>query len=228
MIVGTRKPLAELQQMLAGHSKILVAGCDTCVAESACGGRREVAELAAALQLAAQKEGRQVTLLETSVDRQCIQEFLVDVIAAAQEAEAVLSLACGAGVQALAARLETIPVYPALNTQFLGETAARGVWLENCRGCGDCQLGFTGGICPISRCAKRLLNGPCGGCSNGLCEINMAHAYDPPIPCAWEEICQRLAKLGRLEQLFEVKPSMDWSKAGSGGPRRVVRPDQQL
>ncbi len=228
MIVGQRKSIQELQEMLKGYKKILLAGCDTCVAESACGGRRETAELAAALQLAFQIAGQEVELRETSVDRQCIQEFLVDVMAAAQECEAVLSLACGAGVQALAARLEKIPVFPALNTLFIGETAERGVWLENCRGCGDCQLGYTGGICPISRCAKRLLNGPCGGASNGLCEINMARQFDPPIPCAWEQICNRLQSLGELERLYAVKPSMDWSKGGAGGPRQVVRPDQRL
>lgn len=228
MIVGVRKPLAELQGMLGEVQKVLVVGCDTCVAECASGGRKEVAELSAALELAAQKAGRPLQCLEASVDRQCIHEFLVEVVGLAQEVDAVLSLACGAGVQALAARLERIPVYPALNTLFLGETAERGVWLENCRGCGDCQLGYTGGICPISRCAKRLLNGPCGGASNGLCEINLAHNYDPPIPCAWEQICTRLQALGLLESLATVKPILDWSKGGSGGPRRVVRPDQKL
>lgn len=228
MIVGVRKSLAELQGMIGNYQKILVVGCDTCVAECASGGRKEVAELSAALELAAQKAGRPLQCLEASVDRQCIQEFLVEVVAAAQEAEAVLSLACGAGVQALAARLEKIPVFPALNTLFLGETAERGIWLENCRGCGDCQLGYTGGICPVSRCAKRLLNGPCGGASNGLCEINMVGNYDPPIPCAWEQICARLQALGKLDNLLMVKPIMDWSKGGSGGPRRVVRPDQKL
>ena len=228
MIVGTRKSLEELQEMVSGYKKILLSGCDTCVAECASGGRREVSELAAALQLAFQLAGKEVVLKESSVDRQCIHEFLLDVVDLAQDYDAVLSLACGAGVQALAAKLEKTPVFPALNTLFIGETAERGLWLENCRGCGDCQLGYTGGICPISRCAKRLLNGPCGGASNGLCEINLAREYDPPVPCAWEQICARLQNLGVLDRLFNVKPSMDWSKAEAGGPRRVVRPDQKL
>ncbi len=116
MIVGTRKSLEELQEMLSSHKKILLSGCDTCVAECASGGRREVAELAAALQLAFQLAGKEVELKESSVDRQCIHEFLLDVVDLAQDYDAVLSLACGAGVQALAARLEKIPVYPALNT----------------------------------------------------------------------------------------------------------------
>ena len=118
MIVGTRKSLEELQEMLSGYKKILLSGCDTCVAECASGGRREVSELAAALQLAFQLAGKEVELKESSVDRQCIHEFLLDVVDLAQDYDAVLSLACGAGVQALAAKLEKIPVFPALNTLF--------------------------------------------------------------------------------------------------------------
>jgi len=227
MIVGTRKSLEEIQAMLRGHSRILLAGCDTCVAECASGGRRETAELTAALDMAFRLAGQSVELKETCVDRQCIHEFLIDVVAEAQAVDAVLSLACGAGVQALAARLPKTPVFPALNTTFLGETAERGFWSENCRGCGDCLLGVTGGICPISRCAKRLLNGPCGGATAGKCEINLAFPYDPPVPCAWEQIYERMTNLGLVERLFEVEPAKDWAKAGCSGPRRILRPDQR-
>jgi ferredoxin len=229
MIIGTRKPLAEIQGMLSGYKKILLSGCDTCVAECASGGRREVAEMAAALQLAFQHAGKEVELKESTVDRQCIHEFLLDVIDLAQNYEVVLSLACAAGVQALAARLPKIPVFPALNTLFIGETAERGLWLENCRGCGDCVLGLTGGICPVTRCAKRLLNGPCGGNTEGLCEINKSQDYDPPVPCAWEQIYERLKALGELDRMLNITSCKDWSKGSQGsGPRRVVRPDQSL
>jgi ferredoxin len=227
VIVGTRKPLAEIQEMLAGFDRILLAGCDTCVAECVAGGRKEVAELAAALKMAFQMAGKPMDIREASVDRQCIHEFLLDVVEAAANAQAVLSLACGAGVQALAARLPDTPVFPALNTLFLGETAARGLWLENCRGCGDCMLGLTGGICPVSRCAKSLLNGPCGGPRDGLCEINLAREFNPEVPCAWLQIYERLAALGQLDRLLEVSRPKDWSQGDAGGPRRVLRPDQQ-
>ena len=222
MIVGTRKPLAEIQDLLTGFNRVLLAGCDTCVAECASGGRKEVAELAAALQMARRLAGQELDCREVSVDRQCIHEFLLEVVEAAQEADAVLSLACGAGVQALAARLEDIPVFPALNTLFIGETAQRGVWLENCRGCGDCLLGLTGGICPVSRCAKSLLNGPCGGARQGLCEINLALELDPEVPCAWEQIYGRMQALGQLDRLLSLTaPPKDWSRGHSSGPRRV-------
>lgn len=227
MIVGVRKSLEEIQAMLTGYKRVLLAGCDSCVAECASGGRRETAELGAALKMAYNLANQEKDLVETSVERQCVHEFLIDLVEAAQDAEAVLSLACGAGVQALAARLPKTPVFPALNTTFLGETAERGLWLENCRGCGDCVLADTGGICPISRCAKKLLNGPCGGATEGRCEINLAATFDPPVPCAWEQIYKRMQDLGQLERLLKVEPIKNWAPAGSSGPRRVLRPDQR-
>jgi ferredoxin len=227
VIVGTRKPLAEIQDMVKKYDRLLLAGCDTCVAECASGGRREVAELAAALQMAFRLGGQEKDIQEASVDRQCVHEFLLDVVEAAQEADAVLSLACGAGVQSLADRLPETPVFPALNTLFIGETAQRGLWLENCRGCGNCMLGLTGGICPVSRCAKSLLNGPCGGARNGLCEINLAKEIIPEVPCAWLQIYDRLLALGEVDRLMELTPPKDWSTGDACGPRRVVRSDQQ-
>jgi hypothetical protein len=227
VIVGTRKPLAEIQQMVAPFRRILLAGCDTCVAECVSGGRREVAELGAALQMSCRMAGLEKELREASVDRQCVHEFLLEVVEAAEEADAVLSLACGAGVQALAARVPEIPVFPALNTLFIGETAERGLWLENCRGCGDCLLGLTGGICPVSRCAKSLLNGPCGGARAGLCEINLAKKFDPEVPCAWLQIYDRLHTWDQLNRFLEITPPKDWSYGDASGPRRVLRPDQR-
>lgn len=228
MIVGTRKPLAEIQDMVRKYDRLLLAGCDTCVAECVAGGLKEVAELGAALEMAFRLEGQEKDFQEISVDRQCIHEFLLEVVEAAQDREAVLSLACGAGVQALAARLPHTPVFPALNTLFIGETAERGLWLENCRGCGNCLLGLTGGICPVARCAKSLLNGPCGGARAGLCEINLALKLDPEVPCAWLQIYERLQALGELERLLTFAPPKDWSTGEASGPRRVRRPDQQL
>jgi len=227
VIIGTRKPLEEIQEMVKKYDRILLAGCDTCVAECASGGRREVAELAAALKMAFRLAGAEKDIQEASVDRQCVHEFLLDLVEAGQDRDAILSLACGAGVQALAHHLPETPVFPALDTQFIGETAGRGLWLENCRGCGNCMLGLTGGICPISRCAKSLLNGPCGGARAGLCEINLAREIVPEVPCAWLQIYDRLSALGELDRLLELSPPKDWSHGDAAGPRRVVRPDQQ-
>ncbi len=222
MIVGERKPLSEVKEMVRPFRKILVAGCDTCTAECQAGGRKQVAEMAAALDMAFRLEGQAKEILEISVDRQCIHEFLLDVIERAGEVEAVLSMACGAGVQALAERLGK-PIFPGINTMFIGETVGSGVWQERCRGCGDCLLGVTGGLCPVTRCAKSLLNGPCGGSQGGRCEVSAVLKCD--VPCIWAQIYERLAQQGGLDRLKEYAPPKDWRPSGQIGPRQLVRGD---
>jgi len=135
--------------------------------------------------------------------------------------DAILSLGCGAGVQAVADMFPETPVIPALNTEFLGETKSQGLWVENCLGCGDCMLYYFGGVCPLARCSKQLFNGPCGGSVNGRCEFN------PDLDCAGQLIIDRLSRFGALDRLEEVYPPKDWSKKQGSGPRKIVREDQQ-
>jgi hypothetical protein len=113
-------------------------------------------------------------------------------------------------------------VVPGLNTSFLGLPTEHGVWAERCAACGDCILGLTGGICPIARCSKSLLNGPCGGSEAGHCEVN------PEIPCAWQLIYDRLKSLDKVHVLLELQPPKNWRAARDGGPRKIVRPDLRL
>ncbi|MDO9071350.1 MAG: methylenetetrahydrofolate reductase C-terminal domain-containing protein [Deltaproteobacteria bacterium] len=223
MVVGERKPLSEIKEMVRPYGKILIAGCDTCTAECLSGGRKQVAELAAALDMAFRLEGKAMEILEVSVDRQCIQDFLLDIIDKAEGAEAVLSIACGAGIQSLAERLPGKAVLPGLNTMFIGESSGTGLWQERCQGCGDCLLGTTGGLCPVTRCAKGLLNGPCGGSQGGKCEVSMTLKCD--VPCVWALIYDRLSELGELDRLTAYCGPKDWRPAGSSGPRQLVRPD---
>ncbi len=131
-----------------------------------------------------------------------------------------LTLGCGAGVQALAERFPNMPVYPGLNTQFMGILESQGVWTEKCSGCGNCRLGEFMGVCPITRCAKRLLNGPCGGSRDGKCEVS------PNLECAWQLISDRAEALGAVDRLEAIVPPHDWSTGLDGGPRKVVREDQ--
>jgi hypothetical protein len=133
-----------------------------------------------------------------------------------ESVDAILSLACGAGVQTVSEVYPHLPVIPALNTTFLGAVDEPGIWQEKCRGCGDCILAETGGICPVSRCAKQLFNGPCGGAKNGMCEIRN------DVPCAWNLIIERLTALDMLENLARIVPPRDWSRDRSGGPRKLV------
>lgn len=200
MIVAERKPFEEIKAMLEGYQKILVVGCGTCVAVCLAGGEKEVGILGAQLRIAAKLTGNGVHIDEVTLERQCDREFMEPLAKQVGLYDALLSTACGAGVQLLAELYDNKPVFPALNTTFIGVAEGPGVWTERCRACSDCLLGVTGGICPVTMCSKGLLNGPCGGAVDGKCEV------DPERPCAWGQIYKRLEKTGRLEELEIIQP----------------------
>ena len=221
MITAEQKPIDEIRGMIAPYKRILVLGCASCVAECAAGGEKETAMLGSALRMAAKMEKQEVEIEEKTIDRQCVNEFIVLLDDIVDKYDAILSLGCGAGVQAVGDMFPEIPVIPALNTEFLGETKSQGLWVENCLGCGDCMLYYFGGVCPLARCSKQLFNGPCGGSVNGKCEIN------PDLDCAWQQIIDRLSTFGALDRLEDVYPPKDWSKKQGSGPRKIIREDQQ-
>ncbi len=222
MIKAKQKPIPEIKALIAPYKKILILGCGTCVTISFAGGEKEVGMLASSLRIAAGMDGQEKSFSEATVQRQCEWEFIDAVAAEINKADAVISLACGIGVQALAERYPDKVIIPGVNTTFLGMAIEHGVLVERCRACGDCVLGLTGGICPIARCAKNLLNGPCGGSHNGKCEV------DPETDCAWQLIYDRLGRLGQLDRLDAMMPYKDWSKDYDGGPRKIVREDLKL
>lgn len=222
MIVGEQKPLEEIMALLGDARKVLVAGCGTCVTVCFAGGEKEVGILASALRMKSKLEDHPMEVDEVTVQRQCEWEYIDPLRPRLKEYDAVLSLACGIGVQAMNERFPDVLTLPGLNTTFLGLPEEQGVWEERCQACGDCMLGLTFGICPIARCSKQLLNGPCGGSQNGVCEI------DPDIPCAWQLIWERAIAFGQVERLLEVQPPKNWSKSRDGGPRKIVREDLRL
>jgi len=218
MIVGERKPISEVKGFIEAYHKVLIVGCGTCATVCFAGGESQVKVLASALRIAFLREGQQKEILEDCVTRQCEPEFVEPLIQRVnvENIDAVLSLACGVGVNFLAERLGDVPVFPGINTKFFGATVEPGVWAEMCAGCGNCILHLTGGICPVARCAKSISNGPCGGSNDGKCEIN------PEVDCAWALIIERMKKLNTLDQLSEIVEPRDWSTSRDGGPRRVV------
>jgi len=222
MIVASRKPIAEIKSALANHDKVLFVGCGTCVTVCLAGGEREVSIISYAMRMARRLEGRPLEIEQMTIERQCENEFIAELAAAAERNEAILSFGCGAGVQAIAERFPEKPVYAALDTQFLGILEEQAVWAEKCLGCGSCVLSQFGGICPITRCAKRLLNGPCAGSSEEGCEV------DPERPCAWQLIYRRLEAIGQLENLDEIVPPRDWRTSWHAGARRVVREEHRI
>lgn len=215
MIVGSQKPIDEIWEMVKGFKKILVFGCNTCVAICHAGGEKEAETIASLIRMRAAQEGASMEVDHMGVMRHCEPEYFDPVLDEVKKYDLVLSTACGVGVNFLSDRTGSIPVYPGINTSFYGAVEAPGVFKELCAGCGNCVLHLTGGICPIARCSKTLMNGPCGGTNNGKCEISA------DVDCAWYLIVERMKQLGTLEKLSEVLPARDWSASRDGGPRRV-------
>ncbi len=223
MIVAEQKPLDEIREMVSPFKKVLVLGCGTCVTVCFAGGEKEVGILASSLRMADAVDGQQEgEFAEATVTRQCEWEFLDEVGNQIQSADAVLSLGCGIGVQAIAVRFPKVLVYPGLNTSFLGLPEEQGTWSARCAACGNCVLGQFAGVCPIVRCSKSLLNGPCGGSHDGKCEVS------DDIPCGWQQIYDRMEGLGLLDSLDEIAPPKDWNAGLGRGARSIVREDLKI
>lgn len=219
MVIAERKPIDDIRRIIAGSNKILILGCGTCVTVCMAGGEKEVGILASLLRMVEPDK----EFVEATVERQCDREFIEEVRGTAETCDVILSLACGAGVQHTAEVLEGKRVVPGLNTTAIAVAEQEGIWSERCLACGECVLDLTGGICPIARCSKSLLNGPCGGSQNGMCEVDPEN-----VPCGWQLIYDRLEKLGRLDLMEEVRPAKNWSAAHDGKPRRIIREDAML
>jgi hypothetical protein len=207
MIIAEGKPIQEILALIEPYDKILIIGCKGCVTVCSAGGEKEVGILASALRLARQAQGRPLETRELTLERQCDTEYLEPMRGLQEEYPAILSLACGAGIQFVAEKFRRHPVLPAVNTQFIGVTE---------------EQGETGGICPVTRCSKSLFNGPCGGSQDGKCEI------DPEVECGWQLIYDRLKELGQLDKLERVLPVKDWSTNRDGGPRKRIREDLKI
>lgn len=215
MIVAEQKPLEEIRRMITPYQRVLILGCGTCMTVCGAGGEREVSFLHSALRLAQTKSRNGAhTFSEYTVKRQCDAEFLEPLGDKVGEVDAVLSLGCGIGVQAIAERFPDLSVLPGVNTSFMGMSKEWGVWDERCAACGDCRLEETAGICPITRCTKAILNGPCAGTKNGKCEANK------DMDCAWVLIYKRLERLQQLEKMRRYYPPRNFRAIPR--PRRIA------
>ena len=219
MIIAEQKKIDEILCSVKPFRRIVVAGCGTCVTVSMAGGEKEALKVAGLICLAAKSAGDEVEVSVSNPIRQCDMEFLDGCEAELEDADCILSLACGAGVQFMAEKFPEKVVLPGLNTKFIGVNRDIGYWTEMCQGCGNCILEKTGGVCPVARCAKSHFNGPCGGSSCGRCEI------DEKIDCGWQLIFERLQRIGQTHRLLEINDIRDWSTSRDGGPRSIRRED---
>ncbi|MHB9154106.1 MAG: methylenetetrahydrofolate reductase C-terminal domain-containing protein [Endomicrobiales bacterium] len=193
MIITVSKPFNEVLDSLKNHTRLFLVGCAACATKCQTGNEEAVKKMAAELEKAG-KEIAGFAVLDTPCDQRIVRKDLVR-SEAAVKAEALLVLACGAGIGAIEKVMDT-PLVPALNPVFVGTTERIGVYHEYCAVCGACILGRTGGICPLTRCAKGMANGPCGGVIDGKCEV------DAERDCAWALIFEKLRKTGREKDVF--------------------------
>jgi hypothetical protein len=210
MLISEQKPLEEILSYLDGEKNIFVIGCKGCAEGWGSGGPKQVAEMRSTLQ----EKGKAVTgsvvvdmLCDAALTKLKLRSYKKEIAAA----DSILVLTDGAGVQTVAEVVDKV-VHPGCNTLSAGGAHAEWKESERCLECGDCVLEFTGGLCPIARCSKLLLNGPCGGSQDGKCEV------DPSIPCVWQQIVDHLAKLGRLDKLERLVAPKNWSVSLMSGP----------
>ncbi len=217
MIVANRKPLEEIQDMIKDCGNILLVGCKGCVTVCNVGGKKEVEILAATLKIARKKEGKALNIDEVTIERQCDPEYIEQVKDQVGNYDAVVSMACGVGPQFLSEAYPDQKFYPGLDTEFFGGAVQHGVWEERCAGCGTCVIHKYDGLCPIARCSKSIMHGPCGGSAQGMCEISSE------LVCIWDKIVKKKMEQGRLEDLLITNNAKDWRSARDGGPRRAIR-----
>ena len=210
MLISEQKPLEEILSYLVGDKSIFLIGCKGCAEGWGSGGEKQVAEMKNTLQ----EKGKTVTgsvgvdmLCDAALTKLKLRAYKKEIAAA----DSILVLTDGAGVQTVAELVNKV-VHPGCNTLSSGGAHAEWKEAERCLECGDCVLEFTGGLCPIARCSKHLLNGPCGGSQGGKCEV------DPNIPCVWQQIVDRLAKLGQLDKLERLVTPKNWSVSLTSGP----------
>ncbi len=216
MIVADRKSLDEILTMVKDDKKVLIVGCKGCVTVCNVGGFKEVEILAASMNIARKKDGNPLDIETKCLERQCDKEYCEQIKDQVAGYDAVISMACGVGPQFLSEMYPEQKFYPAVNTTFYGGAMAHGIWEERCAGCGTCIIHKFDGLCPIARCAKSLLHGPCGGSSMGVCEISKETT------CIWDAIVRKKMEQGRLDDLIGINEPKDWRTARDGGPRKRV------
>ena len=197
-----QKPFEEILKMLEGEDYVFIIGCGNCARKCQSGGEPEVAAMKERLE----KVGKTVTgtfVPDGTCSLSEVKGLVKDNQAAVDKADSMLVLACGQGVHSVIDASGKI-VHPGCNTIFGGETLKPGDVREYCQLCGECIIDDFGGLCPLTLCAKGLLNGACGGAKDGKCEA------DPERDCGWELIYQRLKAIGKLNNLYNYVMPKDY------------------
>lgn len=217
-VITTKKPFEEVIEAIKEAKRITIVSCGSCAAMCQTGGTEGAQEMADKLK----QKGYEINTIiipEEVCDNRVMMKDFRKIEDDLNNTDAILTLSCGLGAasitEVLAKKHPNIPVFIGTNTQFMGMTERIGRFYMRCRGCGDCLLNETGGICPITTCAKSLMNGPCGGMVKGMCEVGN---YEKD--CGWVIIYNRLRELNRLDLFSKLRDPVDWSE--SGHQREVI------
>lgn len=211
MIGTSQKSFDEILQLLDGVSRVRIVGCGDCATICQTGGEKEVLDMAERLV----RQGKKIIhtgVVDVTCDKRLVKKFLRENQKKVKDTEAFLVLACGSGIQTVA-ECTDIYVVPGLNSIFIGQIENLSKFHEQCSVCGECILAETGGICPVTRCAKGLMNGPCGGSDQGKCEANREN------DCAWYLIYEKMKKTGELKK-FESRRKIK-SFISAHKPRKI-------
>lgn len=216
MVITSQKSLEDILKSLEGAARVFIIGCGECSTTCKTGGEDEVRAMRSALE----KAGKAVTghcIPSAPCIAAKVKLELVKQRKALEAADAILVLACGLGIQTVSENLRVAkPVHVGCDTLFMGAVSGAGEFFERCSACGDCVLEMTGMICPVTRCPKSLLNGPCGGQDKGKCEV------DKERDCAWILIYEKLKKEGRLSLLKRAQPAKDYRTANKPRSRKLT------
>ncbi len=213
MIITENKKFEEILEALNGFKKIIIVGCGLCATACQTGGEEQVKQMVGQLKEIWDGEVLNTLVVESVCDVRLSKRDLKKMKEDVENADGFLVMSCGIGCQTIA-DIANKPVIPSNNTMFIGQTERIGLYHEYCKACGDCILAFTGGVCPITRCAKGLLNGPCGGVVDGKCEVGN-YKND----CAWILIYNRLKTLNRLDLYKKFRTPKDYTIANN--PRNI-------
>jgi len=216
MIITKQKEFREIVKKLGDEKKIFIVGCGECSTTCESGGEKETLWMKERLE----KEGRTVTGWVIP-KAPCVASQVKIAVArnkkAINEADSILVLACGLGVQSVMENDRSGKIiHTGCDTLFMGEVDKDGVFRERCSACGECILEETGGICAVTRCPKGLLDGPCGGTDKGKCEV------DKDRDCVWTLIYNALKEKKRLHLLKDIHTPKDYSRMSK--PRKLVLP----
>jgi hypothetical protein len=214
MIISEQKPLEEILRSLEGYDRVFLIGCGECATACNAGGEPELSQMKARLE----EKGKFITgtcIPKSPCTASQVKTELAKNTQALKESQAILVLACGLGVQSVKDNDRTgLKVSPACNTICGALMDAKGDFYEKCSMCAECVLDSSAGICPITLCAKGLLNGPCGGMDKGKCEV------DKEKDCAWVLIYKEMEKRGRLSGFREIRQARNFKK--SNKPHKLI------